>query len=332
MSHPIRICTVATPNYLPFARVLAQSLQRHHRDASLLVLMVEPTPLHDYGNEPFEVITLAQLGDDPGLRQLAFQYNHRELAMALKGRLHEYVLERTDWERWLFLDADIMIWAPLDALFRELDDCTILLSPHSTVPYGTEHDTLFERELFKSGVFNGGMVGVRRSAEAAAFVRWFRERLDRYCFDEYLPMLTGDQSWLTLVPAFFRGAKVSAHPGANVAFWNVRARRVERDGDRFLCDGEPLLFFHYSGLELPDPTRLSRYEHGESAYARPEIRYLVDAYVRAALAAGYVELAGTPCAFTRYADGRPIRDEERRAYYEACKRGTAVADPFGAQG
>lgn len=332
MDPAIRVCSLASAAYLPRARVLADSLRLHDPGSELLLLLVDRADAEQYRHEPFRVITLADVADATMARHLAFQYGCLELCTALKARLHAYVLDHTDWERWLFLDSDIMVWSSLAPVFRELDECAILLSPHSSAPYGLASDALFERELLKVGVFNGGMLGLRRGPTAAAFVSWYRDRLDRFCFEDEPASLLLDQSWLTLVPAFFPQVRVLRHPGANVAFWNLATRELTCEHGRMRVDDEPLLFFHYSGLELPRPTRLSRHELGTNSLDRPAVREIVEAYLRALTRAGRADAGDTAYGHGHYADATPIGDDDRRAYREAWRAGRAPADPFARPG
>jgi hypothetical protein len=55
----LHACTIATPDHLARARVLARSLREQHPDARCSVLMVGGVPA---GGEPFEVLAPERLG------------------------------------------------------------------------------------------------------------------------------------------------------------------------------------------------------------------------------------------------------------------------------
>ena len=62
-----------------------------------------------------------------------------------------------------------------------------------------------------------------------------------------------------LLPAFIDRVHVLRHPGYDVAYWNLSQRRVSRDGDRWLVNGQELRFAHFSGAVIGSPTVFSRH-------------------------------------------------------------------------
>lgn len=55
-------CTIVAHNYLPRARVLAKSLNRHHPDVTLWVLVIDGEPIDPADNEPFATLSLGDVG------------------------------------------------------------------------------------------------------------------------------------------------------------------------------------------------------------------------------------------------------------------------------
>ena len=49
-----------------------------------------------------------------------------------------------------------------------------------------------------------------------------------------------DQRWADLVPSLFPRALVCRDSTVNVAYWNLRERRLEERDGQFTVDGEPL--------------------------------------------------------------------------------------------
>ena len=107
-----------------------------------------------------------------------------------------------------------------------------------------------------SGVYNLGFIGVGPSA--VPFLRWWEERLMRDAISAPEQMLFTDQRWVDFVPSYF-DHHIIRDPGFNVAYWNLDARKISKDEDRYLVNGQPLRFFHFSGYRPETPWILSKY-------------------------------------------------------------------------
>ena len=78
-------CTIVARNYLAFARVLAESFLRIHPDSSFTTLVVDAEFGFDPSDEPFQVVTPAELDLSPEeFHRMAVMYDVTELSTALK--------------------------------------------------------------------------------------------------------------------------------------------------------------------------------------------------------------------------------------------------------
>jgi hypothetical protein len=337
---PIVVCTIITKRYLAQARVLTQSLREHHPEAQVYVLLADRVgDDFDPVAEPFDLIALGDLSDQPLVQQMCFYYNAFELCCALRPALHAYLYEHTDHAAWLFLDADILVCASLDPLWEQLASASILLSPHSLAPVAPPHVETLELNVLRQGIYNGGCLGLRRasatvraastqenqsSTAALAFIQWWQQRLTDYCFNDIALQdvrgLAGDQQWLNLVPLYFEDVAILRHRGANVGHWNL----IER-GDltlldhRWMIGGEALLFFHFSGWDWQDPLQVSRhnplYQNADSAaWAQLALDYR-----NRLQASGHEAALAYPYAFDRFDNGDPIWAPMRRAYHRSIR-------------
>ena len=81
------VATLVAKNYLPFARVLAESLHRWHPELPLFVaLMDEPEGRFDPAGEAFTVVKAEELAI-PNRRGFCFRYTRREALSAAKPHL-----------------------------------------------------------------------------------------------------------------------------------------------------------------------------------------------------------------------------------------------------
>src|SRR5215212_5454296 len=88
-----QVCTIITRSYLPQARVLYRSFRQFHPD-TLFTVLVFDGPRH-LVNEPFEVLSLEEIGLPPGEElRMPMLYNVTELATAVKPWLFRHLLSR----------------------------------------------------------------------------------------------------------------------------------------------------------------------------------------------------------------------------------------------
>jgi hypothetical protein len=110
-----------------------------------------------------------------------------------------------------------------------------------------------------------------------------------------------DQKWIDLVPGYVSDVHVLRHPGYNVAYWDLGARRISRNGGDVLVNGERLAFFHFSGYNPHAPLRVSRYQNRATFGTRPDILPLFDDYRARLLAHGVDAASRLPNALLRTA-------------------------------
>ena len=126
-------CTIVAKNYLAYARVLMDSLRRHHPDAAAYVLLVDdPTGFFDPAKEPFTVLQLADI-PLPRPRELCFRYELLELATAVKPFFMAQLFARGH-SPVIYLDPDIRLYRPLDRVLAALSEAQVALTPHITAP------------------------------------------------------------------------------------------------------------------------------------------------------------------------------------------------------
>src|SRR5881397_2641002 len=126
------IYTSAAANYLPKARVLAQSVRQFHPDWKIhLVLCDELPPGFNSPDQFHRVWTLADL-DIPNLKSWLFQHTLVEASTAVKGFALRKLLALPDCDHVLYFDPDIVVLSSLRQLTNEFARGSVLLTPHIT--------------------------------------------------------------------------------------------------------------------------------------------------------------------------------------------------------
>jgi hypothetical protein len=336
----LAVCTIVTKSYIPYARTLASSLFEHNQDVSLYVLLADRVDDYfDPSLENFKFIHLDDLQDFKTIQRMCLYYTPFELCCALRGVLHEYMFERTDVEKWLFLDSDIMVHSSLDIIFDRLETSSILLTPHNVIPADSNSVEPFELRFLQHGLYNGGFIGLNKSNTAWKFIQWFKNRLQNFGFMDYYPNseflergLDADQLWLNLVPLYFDEVSLCLEPGANLGHWNIFNRAFSRDSlGNITVDDKPLLFTHFSGWDISNIELVSKYALSLNDKAPSEWMDISRSYKESLLKHGRERFISYPCAFNSFQNGEVITLNMRRKYYSFLMQGEEIClkyDPF----
>ncbi len=308
------VCTVVSANYLARARVLMDSVARQHPEWDRHVLLVdEVRGRFATDAESFAVTEVAALAI-PKARQVFFRYSILELNTAVKPPFLRWLVDTGGYDRVIYLDPDIELFTPMTEVERRLSDGALMcLTPHLLGRNGDERKPT-ELEVLRAGSFNLGFLAVARHPELHDFLDWWWEKLETQCVVDFETGLFVDQKWMDLAPGLFSDVEVIRDPGYNVAYWNLGHRRVREGDEGWEVLGRPLVFFHFSGLDIADPEPFSKHQDRFTLSTLGAEAELVRNYCAAVTASGEAECLGHAYAFGRLADGSPVFDGMRALY------------------
>ena len=329
-------CTIVSPNYLAFARAVAGSYLEHHPGHRFFVLVVaDLSDASPFADQPFEPVMLPELGLSD-LRGEAMKYDILELNTNVKPSFLQHLFATHDLEQVLYLDPDIFVYAPLTPVFTLLaNGATAVLTPHLTSPLSDERLPSEQDHLY-NGTYNLGFLALRRCSEADRLLAWWSARCLALGFSEGRTGLFVDQKWMNLAPGMFREIAILRHAGCNMAYWNLHERTLSESDGRWLVNNSnsspvPLCFFHFSGIDLSDPTGISRHTNRFTLTSRPDLQTMFDLYRQAIRNHTDEALQALPYGFDRLSDGTSITRLARRIYASHQARWTGQ-DPFAAKG
>jgi hypothetical protein len=311
----IAAVTIVARNYLALAGSLLSSIAERERDIDRFVFITDDLD----GRETFDegrVIAPADVFSHDAYMALARGYDVAELATAVKPAVMRYLLDR-HYDRVLYFDPDIVVFAPLAAVIDPLAGHDIVLTPHITEPVPLDGKRPTEVDLLRGGSYNLGFIGVANTPGAHAMLAWWAERLERYCLDDVSFGLFYDQKWIDLVPALFPRTAIVQHRGCNVAYWNLHSRALGEDDPPRLVSGEPVIFFHFSGFDARMPEQLSRFQTRVEVAREPALGRLLASYACRLIERGHLERCKLPYALARFSVRTGIRLLSRHAYWHA---------------
>lgn len=239
-------CTYFDHNYLSAGVALYRSLSRYCDAFVLWVLCLDQIS--------YDVLRRAAL---PHIRLISLPELEREDARLLAAKqdrslieyyftcspfLPTYVLTHCpEVEVLTYLDADLFFFSEPSAIYRELGKGSVLIVEHRFPPH--------LQRLAIYGTYNVGLLAFRNDADGRQCLAWWGDRCLEWCYDRVETGRFADQKYLDDWPSRFRNVVVLQHRGAGLAPWNVAQHRLRVAGDRVWVDSEPLVFFHFAGLE-----------------------------------------------------------------------------------
>jgi glycosyltransferase involved in cell wall biosynthesis len=323
----VAVCTIASKNYLARARVLAQSFRCYHPDVPVFLLLVDKIDGYfDPAQEPFTTLALEEIGIDD-LAGLCFQYPCQELNTAVKPFLLEYLLRENGFAKVLYFDPDIKFYDNLAPLFSALDDASFILTPHLTAPL-TDELRQSERDIMMAGDYNLGFIGIANTPTTERMLSWWQERMRKYCVFNINWGYFVDQKWIDLVPGMFGETTIIRDPAYNVAFWNFQHRLLACADGKYFVNGQPLRFFHFSGLRLGNEEEISRQQTRYLLHDLPCLPELYDEYKAELMAAGQAQVEVWPYSFETFDNGVPIPPLAREVYLLMGRERADFGDPF----
>jgi hypothetical protein len=239
-------CTYFDHHFLPRGLALYTSLQRHCPAFELWVLCMDRAS-YDFLNQAGlpEIYPIALEDFERGDERLLEAKGNRTLVeyyFTCTPSLPLYILSHyADVNLITYLDADLFFFADPTPIYDEIGDGSIGIIPHRFPSH--------LRHLEQNGIYNVGWLSFRRDERGVGCLRWWRERCIEWCYDQVGDGRFADQKYLDKWPALFSGVRVVEHKGADLAPWNLANYDFYHDERGVWVDGQPLIFFHFHGLE-----------------------------------------------------------------------------------
>ena len=318
------IFTIVSRNYAAQAATLMQSLAAAE-PAVRRVVVATDGPIPALGPLA-EVIDARETGAP--LAAMSVYYDALELNTAVKPYVFRHLLSQAGVGSAVYLDPDIFVFRPLDAVRHGLAEAQLVLTPHLTRPLLGEASPN-DHNILRSGVYNLGFCAVRGEGKGLALVEWWADRCRFDCRVDLPNGLFTDQRWMDLSPGFVDSVAIHREPDLNLAYWNVEGRTLAKAADGWTVDGMPLVFFHFSGFDPTRPKVLSKHQNRIKVATGSPLAALLGEFAEAMLRNGHVATSAVPYAHDRFHSGRAVSRLMRRKALRAARAGEAFADGLG---
>ena len=323
--------TICAKNYIPYARTLFDSLQENYPDGSFYLILADRLDGYSIDLAPgVELVEAGQLPIDD-LDGMTFRYDITEFNTAIKPASFRYIFDIGAHDAVVYIDPDILVVSPLVEMHALLESGARQFSRRTSVNQSKTVKKPDDLSMLNAGIYNLGFLALKRSDEVLRFVDWWHRRLVRDCRIDLAQGLFVDQKWVDLLPSFVANAAVLRHPGYNAAYWNLMHRRIERRDGKWLSNGLPLRFFHFSGIDVKNNKMFSKHQTRFDMSNIGDLKELAREYRRRVIENGQEELAGLPYAYDKTTNGEDIPAVVRRIYRECVEpSGSAGADRYAA--
>ena len=301
---------------LPYARVLAGSLAQHHPDHPFVVLLAdEVQDCFDPEREPFELLTLDDL-DIPDGARFRFLHRRQPLSYAATPFLLSGLLDH-GFDTVVFIKQESLVTGAQSSVLDSLQAHSIALTPHLLEPPETRDSRERELNILLSGTFNGGVVGVRDTATARRFLRWWADRVFSSCRHAVGAGMHYEQRWLDLVPAFFGDTGVLREGSANIGHWNLPERL-----------GAAPQLLRFSGFDPDRPEEVTRYTSRLTTADLDGLSSRFADYAQALQAQGWAQAQNWPYAYDFFGNGVRVPELARDLYARLGAAAERFGDPF----
>ena len=310
--------TICARNYLPFAKILAESFLEFHPESKFYLLLVDGDTETDLDqiNSATQVILPSDLDmDKEEFERMAIYYDVTELSTALKPLGMKYLLDSGS-EIAVYLDPDIQVFSELIEIPKHLVEASIALTPHTLHEIPRDGLRPSDFDIMASGTFNLGFIAIRNCTESYEFLHWWNERLILDCIADIENNLFTDQRWIDFVPSYFSFSIIRDY-GFNVAYWNLHERKMSKVDSEFYANNQPLRFFHFSGYKPDKPWVLSKHVADRPRVLmseQPLVKELADQYGTLATENSKEAVSPTKYGFSYFKDSIKLTPEIRRRY------------------
>lgn len=310
--------TICSCNYLAHALTLRQSFLEQHPGVDFRVVLLDeavPEVVEKLADVTF--VESRALGI-PTFYDMAFRYNIVECNTAVKPAAILYFFLREGVDRVYYIDPDIYALQPWTHVAELFDHgASAVVTPHITSPLEDKLDP-DDFRIMRTGIYNLGFIAFAKHPQSIAFIEWWGRKMIRDCRTDLPSGIFQDQKYVDLITCFVDKVAVLRHPGYNIAYWNLPHRTVAKRDDTWTANGQPIHFFHFSGVAPDNRAVFSKHQnrYPSTDHLGP-LKDLVFEYVDKVESNDHAFFKRVPYAYGALTDGTPVTQDMRSIYAQA---------------
>lgn len=293
------VLTSCSANHLAQAKNMCDSVVRHNPGYQCYIGLVDKIDgRFEQGQfAPHCIIEADELKLEP-FAGMASRYNVFELNCAMKSFFASYVLATHQPQKLIYLDSDILVFDSLEVVEQALEHYSFLVNPHTTKSYAEDGLLPADHNLLATGLYNAGFFALKNDWKGKEVISWLNSKMVHQCYDRLAEGLFVDQKWYNLIPLYFDNVKIFNHPGCNVAYWNFHQREVKKGSEGFTVNGEPLIFFHFSGYSMDVPGKISKHQTRYTQVSE-DVKALMQVYHEALIRSNHQQMLQLQNAYVK---------------------------------
>ncbi|MCI8773029.1 MAG: glycosyltransferase [Lachnospiraceae bacterium] len=307
------VFTIASKNYFAYVRTLMKSLEDSNPHMDRYVVVVDELD-DEFIALPrnFDLLELSRL-DLPHPKCFQFRYDIMEFNTAVKPFAIRKLFEQYD--RVIYLDPDIYVYQRLLPVENALDSGNnFVFTPHFNGLFENDGMHPSEVDIMLAGIYNLGFIALNKCADTLEMVSWWADKLEYQCVNEQEKGIFVDQKWMDLVPAYYTNVCILHDSGLNVAYWNLSHRKVVKKQGEWYVNDDPLIFFHFSGLNVHDINAISKHQNRYVLADIGDASELFENYSKIVLSNEFDMWKKFKYSYNKYSDGRAVLKEHRKKY------------------
>jgi len=161
-----------------------------------------------------------------------------------------FTIKNFDLDHCVYLDADVAFYSSPEAIFKEIGDYSVAISPHNFSP---NYKTL---EIY--GKYCVQFVFFKNDKYGLDALNWWRKSCLKWCYSRLEDEKYGDQKYLDKMFNKFKKVIEIKHLGAGIAPWNIDNYYFRKVGDNIFIKQKnnqnekwyELIFYHFQGLKF----------------------------------------------------------------------------------
>ena len=227
-------------NYLTRGKACYYTLMKYE-GAHLVILALDDYTFNIL--KTWNNTTVIQLKDletfQPKLLDIKKHYKIKEYYASLTPILPQYIMnlfpnEKVIW----YTDADMIFFHSPFEMISELNDKSILITPHENI------------NANQAGVFNVGILGYKNDEYCNNFLNWWENKCLEWCkWETTDDGRFADQGYLNIfnkLPSKYN-EKISTHQGINMGPWNICLHTINKN--LILENNKKLICYHFHGFK-----------------------------------------------------------------------------------